>query len=148
MKKTFCQSGIYLAFALLVILNSCNKSDSKANSFTWTYGTTNYKAIFNAAYLQSLSVNPIIVAGTGTSLNTLNIGPRFTVSSLNIGTYTFVTSPNSMFYIDDLGNNLAANTGSVTITANTNNLLSGNFSATLSNSVIVTGSFVNVSISN
>ena len=148
MKNTFCKSIIYLGLSL-VLLNifSCSKSGSSANNnFTWTYGNTNYKANFNAAYLQSLSSNPIIVAGTGAALHTLAIGPRFTVSSLNVGTYNFNTSPNSMFYIEDQGNNLAAVTGTINITANAGNLLSGNFSATLSNSINVTGNFMNVPI--
>ena len=148
MKNTFCKSIIYLGLSL-VLLNifSCSKSGSSANNnFTWTYGNTNYKANFNAAYLQSLGGNPIIVAGTGAALHTLAIGPRFTVSSLNVGTYNFNTSPNSMFYIEDQGNNLAAVTGTINITSNAGNLLSGNFSATLSNSINVTGSFMNVPI--
>jgi hypothetical protein len=150
MKKTLCKYIIHSALLLsvMLILFSCNKpgSDAVTNSFTWKYGNTNYTANFKAAYLHSLSVNSIIVGGTGASLVSLGIGPRITLSSLNVGTYNFNTSPNAIMYVDDQGNTPGVLSGTVNITANANSLLSGNFSATLSNNIILTGSFVNVPV--
>ena len=148
--KTLSRQFIFLLLFAILISNiiSCKKSsnNSAVNSFTWSYGATNYQANVNAAYLTGLSSTPIIIGGTGTSVFHPNVGPQISVVSLNVGSYNFLTSPNSMYYVDDLGNPQGATSGSVNITSNSNNLLSGNFSCTLTNSILLTGNFTNVPI--
>jgi hypothetical protein len=139
---------ITLLILVITIFDSCKKSaDDSLASYTWTYGSSNFVANFKGAYLTSISANPNIYAGMGTTLYASGMGPRMTISSLNVNTYNFVVSPNSFIYIDDMGNVLGLLSGSVTITSNSNNRISGHFSVTLFNNVVVTGNFVNVPVS-
>lgn len=143
--------GFIALISLIVIgisgVSSCNKSgdNSSNSSFTWTYGTTSYTANFKGAYL-TWSLTPVIMGGTGTQQNSPGTGPTIALSSFSAGSYNLTTSPNSIRYIDDLGFTLLSATGTVNITAYSNNQISGNLSATLSNSVALSGSFANIPV--
>ena len=151
MKTTVCKYILYAAYGFIYLMNitSCNKSDDKTatNSFTWSYGSSNYSANFNGAYLTgSLSSTPIIIGGTGTQLISPGTGPTISLASFNLNTYNLATAPNSIYYVDDLGNPSNAISGSVNITGYSNSLISGNFTATLVNNVVVSGNFSNVPV--
>jgi hypothetical protein len=137
-----------ILFSLFFI--SCKKQDSNANTFVWTFKSKNYSASWDNAYLSSRSPTPIIVAGIGANINP-NIRVSISLTSFNPGTYTFGSGGNSFYYIDDNGNNLNTISGTTTITANTNNRLSGTFNATLADisgsQNLVSGSFTNVVVS-
>ncbi len=151
--KTTCSKTLaaLIGIALLLsVLPACKKSDP-ASSFTWTWNGTNYTGNFKEAYIQSLGSGSNIVGGTGTSLFTTGTGPRIAVSSLSVGTYNLTgTLPNTIFFVDPNGDNLATTTGTLTITSNSDNKLSGNFSATLVNAssqnTSLSGSFSNINI--
>lgn len=86
------------------------------------------------------------MGGTGTQQNSPGTGPTIALSSFSAGSYNLTTSPNSILYIDHLGFTVPSSTGIVTITAYSNNLISGNFSATLTNSVALSGNFINIPV--
>ncbi len=142
---------LFPAFFLGAFLfTSCKKSETSASgSFTWKYNDTVNSANLHKAYATSMATTPVIVATKGTSLRAFNVS--LTVSSLNTGTYPITSgSANSLYYIDFAGNNLSVSTGSITITAYSNNLVSGNFSATVNDMSGVprpiTGSFTNTPV--
>lgn len=142
----------FIALIVLLVIgifsiSSCNKSGDNASnsSFTWTYGTTSYTANFKGAYL-TWSLTPVIMGGTGTQQNSPGTGPTIALSSFSTGSYNLATSPNSILYVDDLGFTVPSATGTVTITAYSNNRVSGNFSAALTNSVALSGSFANIPV--
>ena len=139
---------------------SCSKSNDTSsqnivNSFTWIHGGNTYKATIDTAFLGAgYTITPFhIIAGFGTFPLGFNRRIDFHLTSFAVGAYTIVPSPatvNTLQYIDDAGFNLEGISGNLTITGNSNNLLSGNFSLTLINGSAVTspmsGSFTNMSI--
>ena len=147
-----------LIFPATFLLMACNKSgDSNppvpASSFTWTHAGVTYTASLDSAYEQSIALAPYyIIAINGTHFIT-NYTRKidFSLTSFNPGAYTIVQGgPNRLSYINDGGFNFDGIAGTINITSNANNLLSGNFSATLidpgpANSPL-SGSFSNVSI--
>jgi hypothetical protein len=138
----------------LFLFSTCNKSGDSQNasgSFTWTWSGTNYTGNFKEAFLQGLGPTPMIISGTGDAAHTAGTGPRITVNSLNVGTYTLGGGiTNYISFIAPNGDNLQSTTGTLNITANANSKLSGDFSATLINGVgqtsLLTGSFSNIKI--
>jgi len=157
MNNTFLKSFFCIILSTMMFLGifSCKKSnDSVANGFTWTYMGKNYSANLDTAFISaSLSVKPyFIIVGNGTSLLGLNRRFGFNLTSFNIGTYTFgAGTGNSLSYIDDAGDDLVGSAGKLNITANANNLLTGNFSATVTDVSSgvgnpISGNFVNMSI--
>jgi len=131
---------ILLLIPLLVLL-SCGKDNESPGSFTWNYDGTNYTANFKAAYSSSMG-QPYIIGGLGSSIVTAYSGPRIHVLSFNPGTYSFGgIAPNSLNFIDPAGFDISATDGGVIITSNSNNKLSGHFSATLANGKTITGNF-------
>ena len=153
--KTRLLKLLRLTIAILVISAiSCKKSGNSndSDSFTWTWNGTNYTGNFKEAFTQSLSLGPLIIGGTGSTVYSAGSGPRISLNSLNAGVYTLGGGiTNSIMFIDPNGNNLQSTTGTLTITSNSNSKLSGNFSATLVNGVgqnnSLTGSFINIKIS-
>ena len=149
---------IFTAFkysALLFVLNftACKKSNDTnySNSFTWTFTGTNYIANFKTAYQTSIGSGPLIVAGMGTSEISSGTGPRISLTSLNTGTYNFGTGSTNVFrYVNDAGEALGVTSGTLNITENSNNHLSGNFSAILidisSTTNTLTGTFSGIDI--
>ena len=129
---------------------SCKKSDysnSTANSFTFTYDGNTYTTNVDSAVTTSLGPF-IVIANFSSGLFTKIQG---SLTSFNIGSYSFGTGASTMRYIDNAGNLLQVTSGSWNITANSNNLMSGNFSATVVDASSVThstsGSFTNMPIS-
>lgn len=120
---------------LIFLFNSCKKSNDTqpvSSGYTWTYDGVNYRANIDSAYLVSMNTTGhIILAGTGTSMNSLGTGPRIVVSSFNVGTYS-LTGIN-MVYVNSLGD-LEAGTGSINITSSSADKLSGNLTATTTDS--------------
>lgn len=141
------KKALFLSVTLiltLALLSSCKKSEDTqlVSSFTWNYNGTNYTTNLKAAYLHSMAVGPTIIGGTGTSVTSPGIGPCFTVSSFNAGTYSFGSgSGNALLYVEANGNTLSGGTVILNITINSNDRLSGNFSGNLSNGNPLTGSF-------
>lgn len=116
------------------LYSSCNKdtSDNKHESrFTWTYDGKTYTAKQDTAYTAGIGA-PSIIAGLNTALFDRGSGPRINLNGLTVGSYTFGSgSGNSFLFIDDSGNNISGISGTLNITGNANNLLSGNFNVTL-----------------
>ena len=130
----------------------CNKSNdvyTDPNKFTWTYRGTNHVTYQQKAFLYSRgSYN--IVAAQGTTLESF---PRceFTLRGFNPGSYAFNNLGVNVFkYFDDSGNITEATAGGINITSYSNDLISGTFSATLSNSsgatTPISGSFINMPV--
>ena len=140
MKKLF-----YLLLPALIVL-ACDKDKNSSGSFSWSYDGINYTANFKAAYSASMG-QPYIIGGLGNSVTTPGSGPRIHVISFSPGNYSFGgIVPNSLNFVDQVGNDISAIGGSVNISANSNNKLSGDFSATLGNGKIITGSFADITI--
>jgi hypothetical protein len=150
---------LVLLSVVFIIFPSCGKSDKpippSTNSFIWTTGGTNYTATIDTAFLGTgYTITPFhIIAGFGTFPLGFERRIDFHLTSFNIGSYAIVSSAgsvNTLQYINDAGDDLEGISGTLNITANANNLLSGNFSVTLINSSAVTspmtGSFTNMSI--
>lgn len=153
----------FLSLAILqigiVLLFSCNKSDSSTDannhSFVWTTNNKTYTPTLDTAFSSSTyTLTPFhIIAGYGTFPIGFDGRIDFHLTSFNIASYTIVPSPanvNTLRYVDDAGFNLEGKSGTLNITSNSNNLLSGNFSVILVDASGITstmsGSFTNTSI--
>jgi hypothetical protein len=156
MKKIILYAFPVLFFAGLLLLSSCKKSnDAEPGSFTWTHAGKTFQAMAFAAF-----PNPSyfftefnVLAGYGDFATHVERRVTFHLNSFAVGSYTIVAYPapvNIFDYVDDAGFNLAGISGTVNITSNVNNLLSGNFSVTLVNASsatsLITGSFTDVPI--
>ena len=157
MKKAIPGLFIFaILFSYIGILFSCNKtgdSDSKPPSnFTWTYNGSTYKADLDSAYVHYDLTPYLIMAITGTNFNTFFTQKiYFSLASFNTGNFTIVPGPGSniLQYIDVSGYDHSGVSGTLSITSNANNLLSGNFSATIagpSGNEPISGSFTNVPV--
>lgn len=144
-----------LVVLCLLLFFSCNKSDDSQNeavSFTWTWNGTTYTGNFKESFLQSISLTPMIIGGTGSSLPSTGSGPRISVNSLATGSYVLGDGvTNYITFIAPNGDNLQSTAGTLTITQNANNKLTGSFSANLLNPTgqnsALNGSFTNIKIS-
>lgn len=69
---------------------------------------------------------------------------------MNPNSYAVSLTSNKVDYVDDSGNNLAGAQGTVTISSNASNKLSGSFSVKLinasSDTTALTGSFTNINV--
>jgi hypothetical protein len=160
MKKISTPRLRYTAFfvSILIVFYSCKKSSDDGNttpapvsSFTWTYNGNTYIASLDTAYQFSIPLSPYsIIAINGTNFSTsFTRKILFKLSSFNIGAFTISSGGNSLRYVDDGGNDLFGTSGTLNITANASNRLTGNFSCTMTGSpgtFTVTGQFANVSI--
>jgi len=155
--KTGAFTLLKLCIAVLSIYSfaACKKSSASldnSSSFTWTWNGTAFTGNFKEAFQQSMSTTPIIISGTGTTLISAGSGPRISVNSLSVGTYTLGSGlTNTISFIAPNGDVLQSMSGTLNITANANNRLAGNFAATLVNGSSQTssfmGSFINIKIS-
>ena len=150
MKKIPLIPAIVLLTAVSIFI-SCKKSEEPA-SFTWTYGTQQYTANIKTASLYNMP-GPTIMGGTGTNFLTPGVGPTVIVSSLAVGSYNFgAGSSNYVSYVDALGYVLNSGAGSLNISSNTGNRISGKFNGIISdtahNPVALTISFNNLLIEN
>jgi hypothetical protein len=143
---------------VITVFYSCHKSndDAAAGNFVWTYNgvtnSTNTDTAFVSVF--SLAYPPYtIVAGFPRSSSSSTIQKRveFNLTSFATGTYTITSGAgavNKMSYIDDVGNNLNGISGTITISTNAGNKISGNFSGVLVDGAAVnsqlSGSFTNM----
>jgi hypothetical protein len=124
---------------LILMLLGCKKNQSQVESqsgFSWVYKGNAYQSNCDTAFSTAGSSRTfVIMAGTGFTINNLTTGPTFNLNSLQPGSYSLDTAlTNShviMNYMIGGGEVLYASAGTFTITTNSANKLSGNFSATL-----------------
>ena len=156
MKKIIFHIFSAVLLMSLFQLLSCKKSnDADQGSFTWSHAGKTYQPTVYAAYLGTgYTFTPFhIIAGFGNFPSGFNRRIDFHLTSFAVGSYSIVLSPstaNTLDYIDDAGFNLAGTSGTLNITANANNRLSGNFSVTVINPALatslMTGSFTGITI--
>jgi len=151
--------GLITMIAIVITFCSCSKKVDPApvkvtgNNFTWAYRGSSYSADISIANLYSMAPKPIIVAYNKTNVPFPNYKLAITVISFNVGSYTLSgssNSRNSFYYVDNDGHELLCKGGSLIITANSNNLISGNFSVSVIDPFkvtrTITGSFTNTPI--
>jgi len=139
-------------FILALIVQSCSKDNKKEDSasFTWVHLNVSHTATSADAYNSQagLGLGPNqIIANNGTATS-YRVSIR--LSSLNPNSYAVSLTSNKFDYVDDAGYNLAGAKGTVTISSNSVNKLSGNFSVKLINAsfdtTAITGSFSNIPV--
>jgi hypothetical protein len=150
---------IVFLFVILMFFYSCKKAgDDQANnnSFTWVQNGINHTTNLDTAYvaLGGLSLSPYtIMAGENKPGYIFYRRVEFNLTSFNVGTHTVNAGSgafNRLTYTDDAGTTMIGAGGTLNITANSNNYMSGNFSATLITgagvSNLLTGNFTNMPI--
>ena len=143
-KYNVATTSLWLVFLFLFL--SCKKSDdlsSLPNSFSWTFNGTEIKTSLDSGY-HNFSGDAVIIAKSQTDPNSLNERMLIILPSFIAGTYTFGTGVSTLKYVDQTGNAHYAILGSLVITRNQNNLLTGSFSATLTNNIALVGNFTNI----
>ena len=147
--KNFKKTILLLAFATATIFSSCSKSEpaatsapaAAANGFTWTEngGSTILTCDNPNANAQGKTIFAIRSGNTIFEIN---------LSSLAVGTYPVTNNINVITYIPNAAGFFNATSGSIIITANANNKLSGTFTGTGSGNGItsVKGQFTNIPI--
>lgn len=135
-KTLFKDSGcIFFFFAIVVLISSCKKSSNDKNNFSWTHNGVTHSTKLDTAYISHGSrPHYTIVADENKPGYILFTRVEFNLTSFNTGTYIIndgFGAFNRLIYTDDAGNTLIGAGGTLNITANSNNYLSGNFSATL-----------------
>ena len=151
---------ILVLLFLTIQIPSCNKSSKGIStptnsSFTWTYEVSSYTVTSDTAY--QYNNNPttyqIFVSPNSGFLFNIYRKLSFNLSSFNVGPYIIqpiISQLNSFQFIDDTGLVLQGISGTLNITSNSNNLLSGNFSFILINpsggTKPISGSFSNMTI--
>ena len=152
-KETHTMKKIAPILTLIVTILSCNKDNDSNDSwsFTWTHQNAFHSATSADAYISQagLGVGPNqVLAFVSTS------GPNYRVSmrlsSLTPNAYAISLTSNKFDYVDDSGNNLAGAQGTVTISSNANNKLSGSFAVNLinasSDTTALVGLFTNITL--
>lgn len=149
MKKIITLSLIVCCVVILILLNSCAKDNtsptnqSSSNNpasvagFTWTANGSTVKADSGFCISQ---FNNIIAYKNGASVNII-------LSSLDVRTYSIsLSTGNTLDYEDNLYHTFNATHGNVIISSNSNNKISGSFSASFSGSVVtnISGEFSNL----
>lgn len=140
----------------IFLSSSCDKPndpDPKPPSdFTWTFRGSTIKADIDSAFVNHDLAPYFIKAITGTNFrHSYTRLISFTLTSFNPGNFIIVSGPgsNKLEYIDELGFIHTGISGSLTIASNSNNLMSGNFSAIMagpSGNEPITGNFTNVPV--
>ena len=154
-KAIFYISALIVCSSLL-LSSSCNKSNdpdpNPASDFTWTFRGSTIKADLDSAFVNYDLAPYFIKAITGTNFrHSFTRLISFTLTSFNPGDFAIASGPgsNKLEYIDELGYIHAGISGSLTIASNSNNLMSGNFSAIMagpSGNEPITGNFSNVPV--
>jgi hypothetical protein len=139
-----------------IFLLSCGKdkgsNNPPASSFTWTYEGVTYTAKTDTAFSTTpiyTPTAPVIIATQGNRFYAPSAELYIYLASLSPGTYGFTgtgSGTNRLYYTDPLGFALYDVSGSLNITSNAGNRLAGNFSVTLANSKLLSGTFSNVPI--
>ena len=122
-----------LAITLTFAIFSCKPDapDASVVNFSWTFDGATYHTAVDTAINQSPGPY-IITAVYGTSFISFTRKLDISPSSFAVGTYNFsMVGSNSFRYIDEFGNDLSGVSGTLNITGNSNNRLTGNFSGTL-----------------
>ena len=153
LKETYTMKKIAVIFTLVIIILSCSKDNGSNDSwsFNWTHENVPHSATAADAYVSQaglgLGPNQILAFISSSSLN-FRVSIR--LSSLTPNSYPVSLTSNRFDYVDDSGNDLAGAQGSVTISSNSNNKLSGSFSVKLinpsSDTTAITGSFTNINL--
>lgn len=162
MKTTCPKPSLYIsiAFSIALAFCACSKSNSSASpgadNFIWLHNSVNHTTNLDTAFLSGygLSIPPYtLIAGYPRPPFSFQVRVQFTLTSFDVGNYTInssPTSPNRLTYTDDAGNDLNGTSGTLSITANNGNYLTGNFSTTVINASSVTsqltGNFTNMPI--
>jgi len=146
-------------FFIVIALYSCHKSNDTAateGNFVWTHKAVTTSTNTDTAFVSvsGLAYPPYtILAGFPRSSYSSAIQKRveFNLTSFNAGTYTITSgagAANKMNYIDDAGYNLNGISGTITITVNSGNKISGNFSCMVVDGAAVSsqlsGNFTNM----
>lgn len=153
-KYTGC--NVFL-FVVLIFFSSCKKSgddQANSNSFTWIHNGINHTTKLDTAYKSHSSRPPYtIIAGEDKPGYIIFTRVEFNLTSFNTGIHIVndgFGAFNRLTYADDAGNTLIGAGGTLNITANSNNYISGNFSATLITgagvSSLLTGNFTNMPV--
>lgn len=154
MKKNRITVSILLLVAAIFLSFQCTKkydTDEPQSSFVWSFQNNTYAATLDTAYTQGFGLSPFyIVAISGTHFVTnFNRKIDFTLTSFNPGSYTISLSTNKLHYIDDAGFNWDGISGTLNITSNVNNRMSGNFTAMMngpSSNIPISGNFDHVPV--
>lgn len=146
-------------FAIGMFSFSCKKSvdgQANSNSFTWVHNGISHTTKLDTAYksMAWLLLPPYsIFAGENKPGYIIFRRVEFNLTSFDVGTYAVNAGSgafNRLTYVDDAGNTLIGAGGTLNITANSNNYLSGNFSATIitgsGTSSLLTGHFTNMPV--
>lgn len=153
-KRILFYGVLFFSFLVSITnISSCKKSDDSKfpdSYFIWTFEGQTYISDIDSSYKLGLG-QWSIMAGNGTTMHSLSREIAFVLSSVNVGTYSFGSgSPNHMGYINDFGTYFPVSSGTMNITANSNNIVSGNFSVNVGNASTgikpISGSFYNISI--
>jgi hypothetical protein len=141
-------SAVTLCCLSMLFFISCKKNDAATspNSFTWTYNGNNFTAYADSAIKSNFAGDAVIIPRKNADPALPNEKFVIILSSLGMGTFTFGIGTPSLSYTDDLGNTFYGSSGALYITSNKSDLVSGNFSATLTNTKIITGQFTSVPI--
>lgn len=142
---------LLFSFFILFLTLSCSKDDSKGASATddgFVYSENGDAKLIALKNPKANAQKNEIIAGTEDA-----IFIQFDISSLKEGTYDFSNVPyNTMDYFKTNGVSIrtwTANSGTLTITANANNRISGKFNVTgekVDNISSLSGSFNNIPI--
>lgn len=158
MKTILVKHTCYIAILLILFMFSfsCKKSGHDTNSFTWVHNGISHTTNLDTAYVSpgGLALLPYtIIAGENRPGYIIFRRVEFHLTSFNVGTYAVNAGSgafNRLTYTDDAGSTLIGAGGTLNITVNSNNYLSGNFSATLITgsgvSSLLTGNFTNMPV--
>lgn len=139
---------LFLILFVLLIIASCKKSSNPTSGFTWNYKGINYSAVKHGAHLYYPGTTNSFYRLDGLidslDLPTISILLR----SINTGVYNMSTTGASLYFSDEIAGTLYDITsGTINITSNSNNLISGNFSVIIEPGGInqtLTGTFTNI----
>jgi hypothetical protein len=142
-KKSVIGCISIISISLFLSCKKEDKSSSLPNSFLWTYNGTSYRTNLDSAY-PTFSQNVAIVAKSQTEPNSLKERLTIVLFSFDVGTHSFGNATPALNYTDQTGASFHAISGSLQITRNQNKLLTGFFSAVLTNNEQIEGNFTNL----
>lgn len=146
--------GFLFLLGIIISLGSCKKANPgiSFSYYTWSWKGNTYDASFKSVHSGG---GPSIIARTGNATSANNITIGIYINSLAVGTYSceYVTN-NSFLLTDENGTTFTGDIVTVSISANANGHLSGNFSGIIKSSpgssqfFPISGYFSNVPIEN
>jgi hypothetical protein len=143
--------GLVLILNLLY-LSSCKKVNTDTlpvSDFYWKLGNTEYSTNTDTAFFSYSGIK--IVATTNSDFSSTIKGPSIYLNSYGVGKYSLkIQGSNQLIYFDNAGEENLSTDGSLEITSNTNNYLTGFFNATLVNSLgienTISGTFTDIQL--